>query len=100
MKHFHRHYYVLALLILIGNARVMAASEDEYNKCVLDYQKGAKNDTAAVILESACRVLYRDDAVLFAREVALQQCLLKNIPGVESSAAVSKIRDTCYSENQ
>lgn len=77
-----------------------AASEEEYAECLLKYQKRTRNDKAAAIVESACRTLYREFHVLFAKEVALQQCLLDNVPDVESAEAVDSISSACYIKNK
>ncbi|WP_305955914.1 MULTISPECIES: VF_A0006 family four-cysteine protein [unclassified Pseudomonas] len=71
------------------------ADDDEYNVCLLQYQKGAKTNLSAYLIEYACRKLYQEGAFLLGKEKAYNECLLKNIPGVENSMAVNQIQNAC-----
>ncbi|MGH8433513.1 MAG: VF_A0006 family four-cysteine protein [Pseudomonas sp.] len=71
------------------------ADDDEYNACLLQYQKGAKTNLSAYFIEYACRKLYQEGAFLLGKEKAYYECLLKNIPDVENSMAVNQIQNAC-----
>ena len=71
------------------------ADENEYNACLLQYQKGAKTNLSAFLIEYSCRKLYQEGAFLLSKEKVYYECLLKNIPDVENSMAVNQIQNTC-----
>lgn len=90
-----RSWLALLLLLCCTWAVAFSDSEDEYSRCILQYQKQAKENQAAMLIAQACNKLHNEGGFLFDREKAYYQCLLDNLPGVRNSIAVQKIRSAC-----
>lgn len=72
-----------------------ATERDDYHRCILQYQRLAKEGQAVFLIEQACNKLFNEGAFLLRKEKAYYQCLLDNLPGVENAFAVQKIRSVC-----
>ncbi len=87
------------LLVLISSSLFLvtsvSASEQENDLCLLKHLKGTKLDMVTHLIKQACFELHEKKGVSQRRNVEYNNCLLENLPGVESAQAVIEINSAC-----
>ncbi|HLD66525.1 MAG TPA: VF_A0006 family four-cysteine protein [Pseudomonas sp.] len=89
----------LLLLMLAGSSQTPASDNEAYNACVLKYQALAKTERAAFYIQRSCSKLHIDGNYLFGSEKKYHQCILDNLPGVETETATSRILSVCNDQS-
>ncbi|CAG9234594.1 VF_A0006 family four-cysteine protein [Burkholderia gladioli] len=69
--------------------------EANYNACILRSLSNTWNRNVVEILRGSCDRLYRQWSMLSPSDKAFNECLLQNLPGVQSSAAIGPVMSAC-----
>lgn len=93
------HRGLLAALLLLPAAG-HAMDNEEYDACMLQYQKGVQTNYGWQLIKEACTKLYKESAFLFSDEEVYYRCILQNVPGVENDRAIESIRQVCRTQSQ
>jgi len=72
-----------------------ARTNPEYDDCLLQHLKNARLDFATQMITQACYQNYVDDNFMSKRELKRNDCLLENLPGIESLDAVARVTEVC-----
>ena len=85
------------ILLVLACAFSIAATagQEEYNECMLTYLKKTKVNLAAQFITVACDENFRRPSFTFSKRKAYNECILENLPGVESTRAAAEIRSIC-----
>lgn len=86
-------------LVLAGSSQAPAADDEAYDACLLQYQKLAKTERSAFYIQRSCSKLHLDGNYLFGSEKKYHQCILDNLPGVETETATSQILSVCNDQS-
>lgn len=86
-------------LALAGSSQTPASDNDAYNACILQYQALAKTERSAFYIRRSCSKLHLDGNYLFSSEKKYHQCILDNLPGVETETATSQILSVCNDQS-
>jgi hypothetical protein len=88
----HARVAVLAAILLGSVAQ--ARTNPEYDDCLLQHLKTARLDIATQMITQACYQNYVDDFTK-KRDIKRNECLLENLPGIESLEAVGRVSEVC-----
>lgn len=72
-----------------------ARNNPEYDDCLLQHLKNARLDAATQLITRACHENYVDGNFQSKREIRRNNCLLENLPGIESFDAVARVTEVC-----
>jgi hypothetical protein len=89
----HARIAALAAVLLGGVAQ--ARTNPEYDDCLLQHLKNAHLDAVTQIITQACYQNYVDDNFTKKRDIKRNECLLENLPGIESMEAVVRVNEVC-----
>lgn len=85
-----------ALLMMVSTTCMAFDSDTEaYQECVLAYQKGAKTELSAQLIEQSCNQIHLNGTYLLSAEKKYHRCIVEKMPGVETDAATLKVRSIC-----
>ncbi len=89
--------YLFLVLIFSGLFLVtfVSAGEQENDLCLLKHLKGTKIDTVTHLIKQACFELHEKKGRAQRHNIEYNNCLLENLPGVESTQAVIEINSAC-----
>jgi hypothetical protein len=73
----------------------LARAHPEYDDCLLQHLKNARLDVVTQMITQACYQNYVDDNFMSKRELKRNDCLLENLPGIESFDAVARVSEVC-----
>lgn len=93
-----RIHLFAALVAVAGGllaGTVQARNNPEYDDCLLQHLKNARLDVATRLITQACHQNYVDDNFQSKRELKRNECLLENLPGIESLDAVARVTEVC-----
>lgn len=79
---------------LLGSV-AQARPNPEYDDCLLQHLKNAHLDVATQMITQACYQNFVDDNFMGKRELKRNECLLENLPGIESIEAVARVTEVC-----
>ena len=85
--------FAAAVAVLAAGAQ--ARSNPEYDDCLLQHLKNARLDVATQLITQACHQNYVDDNFMSKREKKRNDCLLENLPGIESLDAIVRVTEVC-----
>lgn len=77
----------------------VAYAGPQYDQCLLQSLRGARNASATALITDACNKLYNNGTVFLRRDRDYYACILQNVPGVESSSATEQIAAACRRQN-
>jgi hypothetical protein len=86
---------LLATLAMMLATVAQARTNPEYDDCLLQHLKNARLDVAARMITQACYQNYVDDNFMSKREKKRNDCLLDNLPGIESIDAIARVTEVC-----
>lgn len=86
---------VISLFLILGLSYSAHARIKEYDDCILEFLKGAKNDRATQLIQKSCDQLYKKFHPAADRKKRYYNCLLEYLVGVESDNAVQLIQKSC-----
>jgi len=86
------------ILSMAGGAGVAWAGS-QYDQCLMQSLRGARNSSATVLINDACNKLYNSGSVFLPRDQRYYACILQNVPGVESALAAEQIAAACRRQN-
>lgn len=81
--------------ILAFSGVVQARPNPEYDDCLLQHLKNARLDVAVQMITQACHDNYVDSNFMKKRELKRNDCLLENLPGIESIEAIARVAEVC-----
>ena len=87
-------YTVTAICCLLLSSPVFSG-QAEYDDCILKYLKNAKLDSATHLIKQACEDNYKNPNFTSNKKRKFNNCLLENLPGIESQQAVIDINAAC-----
>lgn len=90
----------LLWLALACSSSAPASDNEAYDACLLKYQKLAKTERSAFYIQRSCRKLHIDGNYLFSGEKKYHQCIIDNLPGVETETATSQILSVCNDQSR
>lgn len=86
---------VFSTLAMVLTSVAHARTNPEYDDCLLQYLKNARVDVAAQMITRACYQNFVDDNFTSRRERKRNDCLLDNLPGIESIDAIARVTEVC-----
>lgn len=86
-------------LVFACSSYTPASDNEAYDACLLKYQKLAKTERSAFYIQRSCSKLHIDGSYLFGSEKKYHQCILDNLPGVETETATSQILSVCNDQS-
>lgn len=89
----------LLVLGLAASSNVTFAGQ-QYDQCVMQSLRGARNNNATALLTDACDKLYNNGSLLAPRDRNYYGCILQNLPGVEANLAAQQIAAACRRQNR
>ena len=92
-------YSIVAIALFILPVLAIAG-QDEYDDCILKNLKEVKLDVVTHLIMQACRENYKSPSFTSEKKKAFNQCLLKNLPGIESVPAAMEIKEVCYRKSR
>jgi len=89
------HAVMAGLAAALLGSVAQARTNPEYDDCLLQHLKNAHLDVATQMITQACHQNYVDDNFTNKRDIKRNECLLENLPGIESMEAVARVSEVC-----
>ena len=91
--------WALPLILSLAGGVGAAFAGPQYDQCLIQSLRGARNSSATELINEACNKLYNLGSVFLPRDQRYYACILQNIPGVESALAAEQIAGACRRQN-
>jgi len=89
----------LTLIATMAGVSGVAFAGPQYDQCLMQSLRGARNSSATALINDACNKLYNSGSVFLPRDQRYYACILENVPGVESALAAEQIAAACRRQN-
>lgn len=91
--------WAFPLILSMAGGVDVACAGPQYDQCLMQSLRGARNSSATALIDDACNKLYNSGSVFLPRDQRYYACILQNVPGVESALAAEQIAAACRRQN-
>lgn len=91
--------WAFPLILSVAGGAGMACAGPQYDQCLMQSLRGARNSSATALINDACNKLYNSGSVFLPRDQRYYACILQNVPGVEAALAAEQIAVACRRQN-